>query len=905
MSALIRETCDPRLWTSWKTFLIIALLGLAGVGAGVASRFVLLIPAAPPAVPPSSVNEGNPPSPHAVRNPDALPDGAVARLGWSPLRIGNAAFALTPDGRTIVTVTPQGLVRRFDANTGQLLESRLLVERNDVDPVGQSYAHLSADGQAVAVNEPYDGNRRLTVWDIPSGKQIFQRGSSMKSRIGFGGLSPNGKLVALIEDDEKDGNKKRLRIAHLDCGRIRDIGSLEFNVYNVSFSCDGTRIVASQTPSTPGGVSSLVCFDTTAEKELWRVPRKGINFALSPDGKTVISVMLDQRQFQVLETDVVTGKPTERYISCNDVHPNSTILIAPDNRTVVRNHFDEIILSDLRTGKEIRRFALPPMVGRGFGPDLGAFSPDSRTLITNLGHLQRWDLTTGKPFFAAPSDDGLGSPIKYLAYAPDGKELLASAWWPITARWDVMTKKRIAFVRKTYGPQLIRTPDGLRSLQVDSYKSPYEITLIDALADKPLSTIRWTDPKEVTINGLRAFTLTANGKTLLFAHGKELGEKPQTTYVTACDVASNRRLARFSVSGSFYFERSPFSPCGRWVVIGKKVYHVGSGAELFAPAGEPDERLAAWDRETRGSVWFSEDGRLMAGLLRKNGEKSAANDTLAVWEMATGAMLARYPKAGFIAQATFAPDGHALALLDGRGIRLVELTTGKRLAQFAAPDVTCELTDRGCTTQTLVFSPDGSTLATGHLDGTIRLWKVPRHRDTGSAALAEGEAEKLWRDLGSSSPARARVAVDRLAWHPGVAATLLATRFRPPPADAQLATLINDLDGDVFASREEAARKLRVYGARAEIALRGSLAKVRSLEMRRRLESLLAEMSPPALRLPLSDERLRGVRAIEVLERVGGAPARRLLRGWAEQTDDVHLAIEARMALERLAMLMK
>src|SRR5581483_12377373 len=98
-----------------------------------------------PAASPISADEDKSPTPRTEQNPEALPNGAVARLGWSPLRIGNAAFALTPDGRTIVTVTPQGLVRRFDANTGQLLESRLLVERNDVDPVGQSYAHLSAD----------------------------------------------------------------------------------------------------------------------------------------------------------------------------------------------------------------------------------------------------------------------------------------------------------------------------------------------------------------------------------------------------------------------------------------------------------------------------------------------------------------------------------------------------------------------------------------------------------------------------------------------------------------------------------------------------------------------------------------------------------------------------------------
>jgi hypothetical protein len=366
-------------------------------------------------------------------------------------------------------------------------------------------------------------------------------------------------------------------------------------------------------------------------------------------------------------------------------------------------------------------------------------------------------------------------------------------------------------------------------------------------------------------------------------------------------VVSGRRLARFAVPGNFYFERSPFSPCGRWVVIGEKVHHVGSGTALFAPTGEPGERLVAtWDRETQGSVWFSEDSRLMASLLRKKGEKSAAHDTLAVWELATGALLARYPEAGFIAQAAFSPDGRILALLDGRGIRLEELQTGKRLAEYAAPDVYCQHIDRGCFTQTLVFAPDGSTLATGHQDGTIVLWKVPRSRPGHQAALAVAESERLWTDLGNSSPATARAAKERLVGHPDTAVTLLKKQFRPPPADAKLAALIDDLDSNVFATREEASRKLHAYGTRAEGTLRRTLAQATSVELRRRLEDILAEMPPPLLRLPLSGERLRGVRAIEVLERIGNAATRPLLLSWAEQTEDVQLAVEARMALERL-----
>src|SRR5262249_4371974 len=158
---------------------------------------------------------------------------------------------------------------------------------------------------------------------------------------------------------------------------------------------------------------------------------------------------------------------------------------------------------------------------------------------------------------------------------------------------------------------------------------------------------------------------------------------------------------------------------------GGKVYHVTSGTELFTPAGEPGERLQPMESWTqKGPVWFSPDGRLLAGRLERAGDGPAAA-TLAVWELASGKVLARFPRSGLVEQVAFGPDGRTVALVDGRGVRLHDLLSGRRLADYPAPDVSCDVTERGCPTQTAVFSPDGKTLATGHRDGTILLWAVP------------------------------------------------------------------------------------------------------------------------------------------------------------------------------------
>src|SRR5262249_7217281 len=153
-------------------------------------------------------------------------------------------------------------------------------------------------------------------------------------------------------------------------------------------------------------------------------------------------------------------------------------------------------------------------------------------------------------------------------------------------------------------------------------------------------------------------------------------------------------------------------------------------------------------------------------------------DMLAVWELGSGKVLSRFPNAGFVSQVAFAQSGRAIALLDGRGIRIHDLLTGESLAAYATPDFICEVTDRGGSSQTLVFAPDGRTLATGHRDGTIVLWKVPPPPERGANAIAEAEHEALWADLGSDAPGRARTAVERLARQPAVAMALLADRLR-------------------------------------------------------------------------------------------------------------------------------
>src|SRR5262249_33515119 len=159
----------------------------------------------------------------------------------------------------------------------------------------------------------------------------------------------------------------------------------------------------------------------------------------------------------------------------------------------------------------------------------------------------------------------------------------------------------------------------------------------------------------------------------------------------------------------------------------------------------------------------------------------------------------------------------------------------------------------------------------------------------------------LWTALSDPDPAVARPAVERLVHHPVVAIGLLKARFVPPPgpAPADVPALVRDLGSDEFAVREAASKKLADLGESAGPALGGRGGAGEAGEVRRRAGARLGQLSPRG-KWPVGGDRLRGARAIEVLERVGTAEARELLAAWRDQTGDVRLAAEAGLALARL-----
>ncbi|HKB06031.1 MAG TPA: hypothetical protein VKD90_27805, partial [Gemmataceae bacterium] len=129
---------------------------------------------------------------------------------------------------------------------------------------------------------------------------------------------------------------------------------------------------------------------------------------------------------------------------------------------------------------------------------------------------------------------------------------------------------------------------------------------------------------------------------------------------------------------------------------------------------------------------------------------------------------------------------------------------------------------------------------------------------------------------------------------------MLSEKLRPVPKPAGARTtqaLIANLDDAVFRVRELASRELAARVATDSAELTAALAASPSAEVRRRLSDMLK--SAPAAWPRLTTDDLRLVRAVGVLEAIGSAEARQLLKALAEGDPYALLTREARKARER------
>lgn len=158
--------------------------------------------------------------------------------------------------------------------------------------------------------------------------------------------------------------------------------------------------------------------------------------------------------------------------------------------------------------------------------------------------------------------------------------------------------------------------------------------------------------------------------------------------------------------------------------------------------------------------------------------------------------------------------------------------------------------------------------------------------------------ESLWADLASTDGAVAYRAMGKLETAAHESISLLNDRLKPVPhvQRQKILELITGLGNEQYLFRQKAQEQLEKLQDIPEEELRKALARGPSLELQRRISQLLKKMD-----LLMCPERLRALRAIEVLEHIGSPQATQVLEKLARGASGAQQTREAKASLGRLA----
>ena len=364
-----------------------------------------------------------------------------------------------------------------------------------------------------------------------------------------------------------------------------------------------------------------------------------------------------------------------RSVTAVDLHINKN---TDESILAVGNEKGAIRLEDPSNGKTLKT-----LCGHTVRDDrvfLLAFSPDGTLLVSNTVEkpLSLWDVTSGKllkTLTQAPKLAGI------LQFSNDGKTLACQSSSGYIELWDVDTQT----LRTTFD-EVHALAFSSDSKIVTGANKKGEIKVWDSETGDEISSFSTGHTR-----GFGGLTFSPDSRTLVSRHGKTImfwdtfnftqlcAPINTDTYPTA--MAFSTKDMTFITAGHFTFKmKKGIGSVNERLFTRLSVWETHTGNKLSelpveSVTGSMPKRIINSQSSVRGGdiVVFSKNGYILATVLNSQQATKDNRFTIHLWAV---------------------PYGESHAILKGHTARI----------------------------NTLVFTPDGKTLASGSNDGTIRIW---------------------------------------------------------------------------------------------------------------------------------------------------------------------------------------
>ncbi|KAJ3516605.1 hypothetical protein NMY22_g14167 [Coprinellus aureogranulatus] len=592
------------------------------------------------------------------------------------------SLAVSPDGSRLISGDDDGMVRMWNAQSGEPIWGNIAGHSEDVNSVA-----FSPDGSKVISGSD---DSTICVWDAKSGQPL---GISMEQHGGpvySVAFSPDGSKIVSGSGD------KTIRIWDALTGKALGdpIKGHTEAVCSVAFSPDELRIISGSNDNT------IRVWDARNGKlvlgPLQGHTRAVLSVAVSPDGSKIVSGS-DDKTIWVWDTHSgqdmfgpIKG-PLGRVLS---------VAFSPNGSKIVSGSGDaKIRIWDAQTGQAVGR----PMEGHSDWVRAVTFTPDGLKIISGSedGTIQIWDLQ-GDHTAEDPGHCHSGS-IASVAYSPDGSRIVSGSDDRTVWVWDAKTGQALV------GPM----EDLLKEVNSVAF-SPDGTRIVSGSGD---NTIRvWDAQGGSTVLG----PLQNHSEWVLSVafspDGSLIASGSRDHTIQLWDAETGLHFLDPFKGHTDWVRSIGFSPCGTRLVSGSddrtvRVWDVQSGQVILAPF------IHDWGVNTAA---FSPDG---SKIISGSGNRSpflfgsgASGQVIQVWDAHNGSLLLGPLKghSNGILSVAFSPDGLKIAsgsadkticIWDAQSGELIDTLQGHSDSVFSVS-----------------FSPDGSRIVSGSRDKTIRVW---------------------------------------------------------------------------------------------------------------------------------------------------------------------------------------